>query len=135
MRKPSQRPWESRSPHVTASPFAPQSKEKHQKGRHRCRSRNENIKTDPQPDPLRCRKPLVRLRLQAFHGVGRCVGQAVPQVPIFPQNAKKRHDFMQNRVSFGAATQIRTGDLILTNYLYGVNSSLLLVIAFDMKRL
>ena len=37
---------------------------------------------------------------------------------------------MQNRVSFGAATQIRTGDLILTNYFYRLNSALLLVIAF-----
>ena len=53
-------------------------------------------------------------RVAGFARVGRRVGQGFSEVPIFPQIAKKRHDFMQNRVSFGAATQIRTGDLILT---------------------
>ena len=49
-----------------------------------------------------------------FARVGRRVGQAFAEVPILPKKAKKRHDFVRNRVSFGAATQIRTGDLILT---------------------
>ena len=46
-------------------------------------------------------------RVAGFARVGRRVGQGFSEVPIFPQIAKKRHDFMQNRVSFGAATQIR----------------------------
>ena len=63
-------------------------------------------------------------RVAGFARVGRRVGQGFSEVPIFPQIAKKRHDFMQNRVSFGAATQIRTGDLILTNRLATLTGSI-----------